>query len=88
MRTPGLRYALFAVLIIAPTMIGMAGTVLYVEGGHSGPAVQELPSCPSPTAAFSERKKTAMPLTTHKASLPLLDREIPSYLEIATFGLG
>jgi hypothetical protein len=50
--------------------------------------VQGSASCPSPAAAFSERKKTAMPITTHKAAMPLLDTEIPSHLETATFGLG
>jgi len=69
-------------------MIGMAGVILSAHSGDSKPAVRGSAFCPSPTAAFSERKKIAMPVTTHKAALPLLDTEIPSHLETATFGLG
>ena len=79
---------LFAVLFNALTMLGLAGLVLYANARDSKPAVQGSIDCPSPTAAFSERKKKPMPATTSKAVLPLLDSEIPAHLETATFGLG
>ncbi len=88
MRTPILRWVLLAVLLTAMNMIGIAGIVLSALGRDISPAVQGSASCPSPAATFSERKKTAMPATTHKTALPLLDTEIPSHLETATFGLG
>jgi hypothetical protein len=88
MRAPLLRLVLFAVLMTALNMIGIAGIVHSAYSRDSSPAVQGSVSSPSPTAAFSERKKTAMSVTTHKAALPHLDMEIPSHLETATFGLG
>ncbi len=88
MRTQVLRGVLFAVLMTALNMIGLAGIVLSALGRDSRPAVRGSASCPSPAATFSERKKTAMPATAHTTALPLLDIEIPSHLETATFGLG
>ncbi len=88
MRTQVLRWVLFAVLMTAMNMIGLAVIVLSALGKDSSPAAQESASCPSPAATFSERKKTAMPATEHTTALPLLDIEIPSHIETATFGLG
>ena len=88
MRASVFRWMLFAVLIVALNMIGMPGMVLYAHGKDSRTAAQGSASCPSPAATFSERKKTPMQALKQHIALPLLDTEIPSHLETATFGLG
>jgi len=88
MKTSVWRWVIGAMLLTALNFAGLAAITLYAYARESKPALQRTASCPSPTAELLERKSKIMPLTTHTATLPLIDTVIPTKIETATFGLG
>lgn len=89
MRTSVWKWASFAVLLTGFSLSGLAGISLYAYTRDSGPAMHVPVSCPSPAASLQERKeKEDMVSRAHQAALPVIDKNVPTQTETATFGLG
>lgn len=82
---------MITILILAMSVLGLAGAGLYADALISKTSENKAvssDSCPSPTADFSKKERKTMTTAVQKDMIPLIDTTLPAKVETATFGLG
>ena len=85
------RWTIFTMLILAVSVLGLAGAGLYANdlvsrAGEKRSATAD--SCPLPSADFLKKERKTMTTAVQKGTIPPIDCALPVKVETVTFGLG